>query len=99
MLRDEHDAEDVVQDSYLRALRSFAGFRGDAMRPWLLAIVRNSALTWLERRSVETHFAEFDEDVHGGAALGHGSMNDPLQALTHNEDRKRVNAALMRLPV
>jgi RNA polymerase sigma-70 factor (ECF subfamily) len=43
LMRDRADAEDVVQDAYIRALRGFSGFRGDAMRPWLLAIVRNVA--------------------------------------------------------
>ncbi len=43
LMRDRADAEDVVQDAYVRALRGFAGFRGDAIRPWLLAIVRNVA--------------------------------------------------------
>jgi RNA polymerase sigma-70 factor (ECF subfamily) len=43
LMRDRADAEDVVQDAYIRALRGFDGFRGDAMRPWLLAIVRNVA--------------------------------------------------------
>jgi RNA polymerase sigma-70 factor (ECF subfamily) len=43
LMRDRADAEDVVQDAYIRALRGFDGFRGEAMRPWLLAIVRNVA--------------------------------------------------------
>src|ERR1700722_9138643 len=43
LMRDRADAEDVVQDAYVRALRGFDGFRGEAMRPWLLAIVRNVA--------------------------------------------------------
>ena len=43
LMRDRADAEDVVQDAYIRALRGFDGFRGDAIRPWLLAIVRNVA--------------------------------------------------------
>jgi RNA polymerase sigma-70 factor (ECF subfamily) len=42
-MRDRADAEDVVQDAYVRALRGFDGFRGEAIRPWLLAIVRNVA--------------------------------------------------------
>jgi RNA polymerase sigma-70 factor (ECF subfamily) len=41
LMRDRADAEDVVQDAYIRALRGFDGFRGEALRPWLLAIVRN----------------------------------------------------------
>jgi RNA polymerase sigma-70 factor (ECF subfamily) len=43
LMRDRADAEDVVQDAYIRALRGFDGFRGDNIRPWLLAIVRNVA--------------------------------------------------------
>lgn len=43
LMRDRADAEDVVQDAYVRALRGFDGFRGDDIRPWLLAIVRNVA--------------------------------------------------------
>jgi RNA polymerase sigma-70 factor (ECF subfamily) len=43
LMRDRADAEDVVQDAYVRALRGFDGFRGEVMRPWLLAIVRNVA--------------------------------------------------------
>jgi RNA polymerase sigma-70 factor (ECF subfamily) len=43
LMRDRADAEDVVQDAYVRAMRGFEGFRGEAMRPWLLAIVRNVA--------------------------------------------------------
>lgn len=43
LMRDRADAEDVVQDAYVRALRAFDQFRGDDIRPWLLAIVRNVA--------------------------------------------------------
>jgi RNA polymerase sigma-70 factor (ECF subfamily) len=41
LCRDADAAEDIVQDAYLRALRGFAGFRGDDLKPWLFAIVRN----------------------------------------------------------
>ena len=43
LMRDRADAEDVVQDAYVRALRAFDGFHGGDIRPWLLAIVRNVA--------------------------------------------------------
>lgn len=42
------DAEDVVQDAYLRAFRYLDAFRGDNFRVWLLSIVRNSFLDWLK---------------------------------------------------
>ena len=50
LVRDGHDAEDVVQDAMLRALRHFDGLRGVDPRPWLLAIVRNAAWAWLRTR-------------------------------------------------
>jgi RNA polymerase sigma factor (sigma-70 family) len=43
------DAEDVVQEAYLRAFQYFDGWRGDNARAWLLAIVRNTAMSWLAR--------------------------------------------------
>ena len=53
------DAEDVVQEAYLRALRYFDRFDGGAARPWLLAIVRNSCFTWLARnRSKQLVFVD-----------------------------------------
>ena len=52
LTRDDHDAEDVVQESYLRALKSFAGFHGSDGRAWLLAIVRNACYTWLQQKRV-----------------------------------------------
>ncbi len=49
LTRDEHAAEDVVQDSYFRAARYFAGFRGGDGRAWLLGIVRRAAYDWLAK--------------------------------------------------
>ena len=49
LTRNGHDADDVVQEAYLRAFRSFSGFRGGDGRAWFLTIVRNTCLTWLQR--------------------------------------------------
>jgi len=49
LTRNDHDAEDVVQDSYLRAYRFFDGFHGADGRSWILAIVRNACYTLLQR--------------------------------------------------
>ena len=73
LMRDRADAEDVVQDAYIRALRGFAGFRGEDMRPWLLAIVRNVAWRALavRRRNtnnvipIEAAYSRADEDQAG----------------------------------
>jgi len=45
LTHNDQDAEDVVQDAYLRAFRFFDGFRGGDSRAWLLAIVRNTSYT------------------------------------------------------
>src|SRR4051812_9315595 len=47
--RDEHDAQDIVQESMLRAVRFGEQRRGENGRAWLLQIVRNTCHTWLAR--------------------------------------------------
>ena len=58
------DAEDVVQDAYLRAFRYLDAFRGDNFRVWLLTIVRNSFLDWLkDNRSARLLFQSAPADL------------------------------------
>jgi RNA polymerase sigma-70 factor (ECF subfamily) len=71
LLRDEHDAQDVVQEAVLRGIRHFDGFRGGDPRAWLLAIVRNCCHTWHRRRAdagVMVSYAEAESapQLHGG---------------------------------
>lgn len=68
LTRNEQDAEDVVQESYLRAFRFFDGFRGVDGRPWLLAVVRNTCLTWLRQRKGDLSMVAFDEAAHAPRA-------------------------------
>jgi RNA polymerase sigma-70 factor (ECF subfamily) len=68
LLRDPGDAEDVVQESYLKAMRAFSGFRGDSARPWLLTIVRNTAFTWLRANRSRGDHAEYNDEIHGSTA-------------------------------
>src|SRR5213595_3018106 len=49
LTRNDHDAQDVVQEAFLRAFRFYEGMRGSDARPWLLAIVRNTGYSWLEK--------------------------------------------------
>jgi RNA polymerase sigma-70 factor (ECF subfamily) len=67
LTRNEHDAEDIVQEAYLRAFRFFDGFRGGDGRSWLLAVVRNTALTWLRREKTAPQVS-FDEEMHGSGS-------------------------------
>src|ERR1041384_4161051 len=66
LTRDGRDAEDVVQEAYLRALKHFDTFKGGDARPWLLTIVRNTYYTWIQRNRVTAASTPFDEeeDVH-----------------------------------
>src|ERR1044072_942042 len=66
LTRDPRDAEDVVQEAYLRALKHFNTFKGDDARPWLLRIVRNTYYTCIQRNGVRQATAPFDEeeDIH-----------------------------------
>jgi RNA polymerase sigma-70 factor (ECF subfamily) len=64
-LTGQADAEDLVQEAYLRAFRFFDGFKGGDGRAWLLAVVRNTCLTWLGRKAgSRLSVVEFDEQVH-----------------------------------
>ena len=95
IVQDDRDAEDVVQEACLRALKFFGGFRGEEGRPWLLSIVRNVSYTWLhQHRSHEIH-VEFDEEKHAA-----GSSDDrPDTAFERKVDSETLKKALEGLPV
>src|SRR6266852_1244974 len=65
LVRNEQDAQDVVQEAYLRAFKSFAGFRGSIGRAWLLTIVRNTSYTLLKKMHAVDLTTTFDEEIHG----------------------------------
>jgi RNA polymerase sigma-70 factor (ECF subfamily) len=97
LTRNEHDAQDVVQDAYLRALKYFDGFRGAEGgdgRAWLLAIVRNAAFTWRRRHRWDTSAAEFDEQFHSEAVAD----VHPEAALLGASARESLHQALDQLP-
>lgn len=94
LVRDEHDAEDIVQEASLRAFRFFAGFRGGDSRAWLLKIVRNTAFTWLKRNRPAAPPAEFDENIH----LTPDETPTLEASLLRKADSAMVRAALDELP-
>jgi RNA polymerase sigma-70 factor (ECF subfamily) len=95
LTRNDHDAEDVVQEGYLRAWQFFGGFHGSGGRAWLLAIVRNTCYTWLERNRPHQPAAIFDEEQHSGAQTG----PSPEALASQREDRLQVRQALDELPL
>jgi RNA polymerase sigma-70 factor, ECF subfamily len=94
LLRNEEDAQDVVQEAYLRAFRSFSGFRGSNGRAWLLTIVRNTSYTLLKKSHAVDLTTTFDEEIH---ATGHESVS-PATVLQHSEDAQLINEAMDELP-
>jgi RNA polymerase sigma-70 factor (ECF subfamily) len=71
LTRNEHDAEDVVQESYLRALEAFESFQAErAGRPWLLRIVRNTCYTWLRKNRPAELLTGIDESAEDAIAAG-----------------------------
>jgi RNA polymerase sigma factor (sigma-70 family) len=101
--RDPVAAEDIVQEAYLRAFRAFGGWRGEAAKPWLLAIVRNCFLTSVRGRPTETGVAAGSAEATDGvrrsvADLQGVDHNDPEAALLRRGDVDAVRAALDALP-
>lgn len=94
LLRDEHDAQDVVQDAVLRALRYFDGYRDGDARAWLLAIVRNCCLTWQRRHRGDRLIVPFDDDL--AERVSDSRETDTLAM--ERSDRAMLERAVAALP-
>jgi len=94
LLRNEQDAQDVVQEAFLRAFKSFGGFHGSNGRAWLLTIVRNTSYTLLKKNRAVDVTTAFDEEIH---VSGHESVS-PATILEHSEDAELIREAMDELP-
>src|SRR6266498_5421135 len=63
LTRNDTDAEDVVQEAFLRAFKFFSGFRGEDGRSWLLAMVRNTSYTWMQNNRTPELRIPLDDDL------------------------------------
>ena len=93
LTRNDQDAEDVVQEASLRALRFFGGFRGDNARAWFLKIVRNSYHTRLGQKLGAPPTTSFDEPIHSPE-----ESSNPETLLLQKGDRQSLSQALEKLP-
>ena len=93
LMRDEHDAQDVVQEAYLRAWRFFASFRGGDERAWLLTIVRNCCYTWRRRTRVDD--VPYDDELHATDESARSATD--ARAISGSE-RDSLSAAVASLP-
>jgi RNA polymerase sigma-70 factor (ECF subfamily) len=89
------DAEDIVQEAFLRALRFFDGFRGGDSRAWLLKIVRNTSYSWVRKNRPAQLADEFDETRHSDETA---AENAEARLLSRAES-ERVRKALEALPL
>jgi RNA polymerase sigma factor (sigma-70 family) len=94
LTRNDHDAEDVVQEACLRALKYFGSFHGVNCRTWLLTIVRNTCYTWMRRNRASACLSSFDEEIH--SAYSEASNPETLQAIA--ADWRMLDKALEELP-
>ena len=95
LTRNHQDAEDVVQEAFLRAFSAFETLRSDDPKPWLLKIVRNTSLTWMKK----------NRRANSTIALEEAGMEDPREPAPNPEEtllisssREDVEKALERLP-
>lgn len=95
LVRNDQDAEDVVQEAYLRAFKFFGGYRGGESRTWLLTIVRNTCYSWLQRNRSRELTDSIDE-THEDAIIDFGN---PELRLVQSTDAQMVRAALTELPL
>ena len=92
-----HDAEDVVQEACIRALKGIGGYSGGSAKAWLLSIVRNTCFTWLGKHRPKSLIltgdpADFESQRVGDACL------DAEAALIARADQQAVEHAILNLP-
>src|SRR5580704_16666001 len=95
LVRDRHDAEDIVQEAYLRAFKFFGSYQGGDPRAWVLKIVRNTSYSFLEKNRPADLAEEFDEKIHTAKA----EQPDAEAALLQSADSRMLREALDELPV
>ena len=93
LMRNEHDAEDVVQEASLRAFRYFRTFTGGNGRAWFLRIVRNTCCGW-RGHSFQAPTDPFDEELHSSAR----PASDPETLLLQTDDVTLIQRAMSHLP-
>jgi RNA polymerase sigma-70 factor (ECF subfamily) len=95
MTRNEHDAEDIVQEAYLQAFAAVENFRSDGNgRAWILAIVRNTCFTWLQRNRPKEVLPTPDDDLDRKA----DACPDPEQMSLLTSRKELFHKALEELP-
>src|ERR1044071_4174628 len=89
----DHDAEDIAQEACVRALRFLNGYRGGDARSWVLAIVRNTAYSWLKKNRPQQIVSVDDDEL---AKIEDQNL---AERSLYSADTSVLRAALDRLPL
>ena len=100
LMRNTQDAEDAVQECYLRALRHFDSYRGPAMKPWLLAILRNVCNAEFARRSKEEVPTDYssDESPADEMPMWQEPQPSPEKMMVRQQDTATIRRLVAELP-
>ena len=97
--RNSADAEDLVQETCLRALRAIDGLRAEgSVKSWLFTILRNIWLNQLRQRRTAPDLIELDADENGSSAPADATQ-DPHADYVNKIEREQVRVAIQQLPV
>lgn len=91
----DQDAEDMVQEAYLRAYKYFTGYQGGNSRSWLLTIVRNTCYTWLRQNRTQVLSVDLNDEVYSSES----DTLDPEIMFQHSLNHQLVRSALEKLTV
>jgi RNA polymerase sigma-70 factor, ECF subfamily len=94
LTRNDQDAQDIVQEAYLRAFRFFPAFRGGDAKAWIMKIVRNTRYTSLRENRPLQDAMEFDESLFFPDSRG----PNPEEVVLQNDTGTLVRKALEKLP-
>ncbi|MGB5184241.1 MAG: sigma-70 family RNA polymerase sigma factor [Xanthobacteraceae bacterium] len=100
LMRNTQDAEDAVQECYLRALRHFDSYRGPAMKPWLLAILRNVCNAEFARRSKEEVPTDYtqEESLAEEMPMWQEPQASPEKMIVRRQDTATIRRLVAELP-
>jgi RNA polymerase sigma-70 factor, ECF subfamily len=98
LLRNDTDADDAVQECYLRALRYFDGFRGEAIKPWLMTILRNVCHAEFARRSGPISVGAEADVAEDASPLWQEEMHTTETEMLRQHDAETIRSLVAALP-
>src|SRR5476651_609303 len=93
LLRNDQDAQDAVQEAYLRAYKAFARFRGGDGKAWFMTILRNVCYTMIKKLRANETPEPFDEEIHHPL-----DETQSREAFRQKANAETLHAALKKLP-